>query len=199
MLNLDIERVNEYFSNLDKKNLLMLYLSMLILFFIIGNLIYSNYIVSEKENLDKQKKEIIKKLSKIRSYKKVISSSKEKYLKQKSLLATLEEDVRYLNSIVYISKRLYIDDKKYLTILNKYLQIAPLINASFELNKTIKDVKEYTIKVDGNISVKNYFNFISFIRELEKVDAIVTINQLVLNRKKDNISYEINLSLWSIN
>jgi len=199
MLNLDIERVNEYFSNLDKKNLLMLYLSMLILFFIIGNLIYSNYIVSEKENLDKQKKEIIKKLSKIRSYKKVISSSKKKYLKQKSLLATLEEDVRYLNSIVYTSKRLYIDDKKYLTILNKYLQVAPLINASFEFNKTIKDVKEYNIKVNGIMDVKNYFNFISFIRELEKVDAIVTINQLVLNRKKDNINYEINLSLWSIN
>ena len=198
MLNLDIERVNEYFSNLDKKNLLMLYLSMLILFFIIGNLIYSNYVISEKENLDKQKKEIIKKLSKIRGYKRAINSSKEKYLKQKSLLATLEEDVRYLNSIVYTSKKLYIDDKKYLTILNKYLQIAPLINASFEFNKTIEDVKAYTIKVDGVMNVKDYFNFVSFIKEIEKVDAIVTINQLILNREKDNINYEINLSLWSI-
>jgi len=198
MLNLDIERVNEYFSNLDKKNLLMLYLSMLILFFIIGNLIYSNYIVSEKENLDKQKKEIIKKLSKIRSYKRVISSSKEKYLKQKSLLATLEEDVRYLNSVIYSSNRLYIDNKKYLSILNNYLQIAPLINASFEFNVTKSDVKNYNIYINGNIDVNDYFKFVSFIKELEKADAIVTIDNLALNRDKNIINYDINISIWSI-
>ena len=198
MLNLNIESINEYLENLDKKNLIMLYIAMLIVVFMMGNFLYSSFIEEEKANLDLKKKEIYKKLSKIRGYKKVINSSKEKYLKQKSLLAALEEDVRYLNSVIYSSNRLYIDDKKYLSILNNYLQIAPLINASFEFNVTKNDVKSYNIYIDGNMSVDDYFKFVSFIKELEKADAIVTIDSLVLNRIKNSVYYDINVSIWSM-
>jgi len=197
MLNLNIENLNGYLDSLDKKNLIMLYSGILILFFIIGNFIYSNYILEEKVKLDAKKKEILKKLSEVRGYRSVIDRDRKKYLKQKSLLASLEEDLKYLNSVIVTSKRLYIDKKKFLDILNNYLKIGAYLDASFELN-TSKSLSKYNLVISGNFNSDKYLEFVNFLRVIESAKAIITINKCSLKEEKNRVYYNLKVSIWSI-
>jgi len=49
-----MNKIKDYLENLDTKNLIMLYLSILILFFIIGYFIYQKIIFPKKQQLINQ-------------------------------------------------------------------------------------------------------------------------------------------------
>jgi len=198
MLNLNLERINEILANLDRKNMLMLYFSIFLIFVIIIFFIYDNfdkklaYLNNEFIKVRKRVIRIKKDLGK-----RNIKSLKYSFLRKKSYIQELEENLKYLNSFIYTSN-LYIDNKTYLNILSDYLKVAPLVNASFEFNESFNKVKSYNIKISGYFNVKDYFDFINFIKTLEGVKGIVTIDNLILKNKNRKVLYDINVSIWSI-
>lgn len=198
MLSLNLEKVNEVLTNLDRKNVIMLYFSIFLIFVIIIFFISDN--VNKKlKYLNNEFIKIHKKVIYIKKdiAKRNIKSLEYSFLMKKSYIQELEENLKYLNSLIYTSN-LYIDNKTYLNILSDYLKIAPLVNASFEFNESFNKVKSYNMKISGYFNVKNYFDFVNFIKTLEGVKGIVTIDNIVLENKNRKVFYDINVSIWSI-
>ncbi len=191
-----MNKINEYLENLDKKNLIMLYLSILILFFIIVYFVYENMILPKKMRLIDNKISIIKKIRLLNNNESKLILLKKKYKKEKIKLNSLKEDLKFLNAVVYSSKRLNVNKYKYLNIINKYLQMGSNLNASFVFNR-LNALNKYNISVYGNFSPDDYFIFVKFLKILQQPNAIITINDMKLNYKK-NVHYDINLSIWSI-
>jgi len=192
-----MNKLNEYLENLDKKNLFMLYISAIIVFIIIGFMIEEYYFESKINNLNAQKLKLIKKISKTKKNEKILIKLKKNYLRDKSLLASLKEDFIYLNSVITSSNKLYIDKRKYLKILNNYLQKGTNLNASFKLNET-KNIEKYKIHINGSFLSRNYFEFTNFLKTIESPNGVITINSIHLFEKKNEIFYDINVSIWSI-
>jgi len=192
-----MNKLNEYLESLDKKNLFMLYASVVIVFIIIAFMIEEYYFESKINNLNAQKIKLIKKISKTKKNEKILIKLKKNYLRDKSLLASLKEDFIYLNSVISSSNKLYIDKRKYLKILKNYLQKGANLNASFELNET-KNIEKYKIYINGSFLSQNYFEFTNFLKIIESPNAVITINNINLFEKKSKIFYDINVSIWSI-
>jgi len=190
-----MNRLNEFLENLDKKNLIMLYVSILIICFIIVYYVYQDILLPKKELLTNQKISLIKKIRELRNKPEIITVLRRKYKNKKIKVNEAKEDLRYLKELIYSTPRLNISQKEYLNILDKYIQIGSNINASFIFNET-KKLNKYNIEINGKFSPVNYFEFVKFLKTLQKPNAIVTINDLLLNY--DNVvNYDINLSMWS--
>jgi len=197
MSNLNLNRVNEYLKTLDFKNLIILYLSFLIVFIIIWVIIYNNYFLDKINGIYIQEKIILKKIASLSKEKDKLKKLKMSYLKSKTELSSLRNDIKYLNSLVFSSK-LYLSNSSYLKILEHYLKIAPIVNASLKCTQYTKGVRDYNIKINGYFRVENYVDFIRFIKQIEQVDSIVTIDNLILVNEGNIVRYDINVSLWSI-
>ena len=187
---------NEYLENLDRKNLVMLYLSVVILFFILGYFIFENILLPQKQQLINKKISLIKKIKKIKFNNDSVIILKKQYKKEKLKINSLQEDLNYLNSLIYSSPEIYINQKRYLDIINKYLELGSTLNASFEFNQTNK-LNKYNVHITGYFLPDKYFVFVKFIKLLQKPKAIITINDLELNYNS-KVDYDINLSIWSI-
>jgi len=192
-----MNKLNEYIENLDKKNLFMLYASVIIVFIIMGFVFDQYYFEPKFNSLNMQKVKLIKKISKIRKNEKKLTTLKKNYLHDKSLLASLKEDYIYLNSVISSSDKLYVSKIKYLKNLKNYLLNGTNLKASFEFNET-KNIEKYKIHISGSFLPQNYFEFIRFLKTIESPNAVITINSINFFEKKDKIFYDMNVSIWSI-
>lgn len=191
-----MNRINEYLKKLDKKNLIMLYFSILIIVFILGYYIYQNVFFQKYERLNSQKTLLIKKIREIKSNNHEVLKLKKIYNNEKIKVNSLKEDLNYLSAFAYSVPEINTPKNIYLNIMDKYLQIGSNLNASFEFNQTTK-LNKYNIYIFGKFMPDKYFIFLNFLKTLQKPKAIITINSFDLNYK-NYIVYDINLSIWSI-
>ena len=191
-----MNRLNNYLENLDRKNKVMLYLSVVILCFIVGYFIYENILIP-KENLFFSKKiGLIKKIRKIHSNNNMVKKVKKIYKIKKMKLVSSKEDLRYLKALIGSSQKLYVDKKEYLKITDGYLKEGSNLNASFEFNQT-DGLDKYNIDISGCFKPYKYFYFVNFLKTLQAPKAIITVNNMDLNYTK-NVNYKIDLSVWSL-
>jgi len=191
-----MNQIKEYFENLSKKDLIMLYLSILIFSFIIGYFVYQKVIFPKKQQFTNQKILLIKKIKRLNSNNYEVIKLKKIYKNKKLKINSLKEDLNYLNALIYSTPKININQKQYLNIINNYLKIGSNINASFEFNQT-NQINKYNIYISGKFVPQEYFIFVKFLKILQNQKAIVTIDKLNLSYKK-KIKYDINLFIWSI-
>ena len=192
-------KIEEYLNGLDKKNLIMVYASVIIVFFII----YYNYnysVLSEEiRSYDNKISKLQKKIKHNISNKKELVGLKKMMIELKKENVSLKEDLKYLSMLVKTSKILYINDEKFLDILNYILQkaISSNIKANYTLNVQTEKFKKYLIEIKGVFKAKQYIDFYNFIKSIESIKAVKVISNLKLE-KKENIEFEIKVLFWSI-
>jgi len=190
--------IKEYFERLDKKNLILFYL---LLFIGVGSIYYNyNYSILNKEiekynnkieNLEKEIKSIELLPNKLNILNKEI-----KKLENENF--SLNEDLKYINMLIKSSTILNINEKSFLAILENILKKATLnnIEAFYITSEKIDNFKIYTIDIKGNFKSKHFYNFFNFIKELESVRKVKSIQ--VLNLKSgNNIEFYIKIIFWS--
>jgi predicted metal-dependent enzyme (double-stranded beta helix superfamily) len=194
-----MNKIEEYLNSLDKKNIMFLYVSVVIAAFIFY---YNfNYSVLQKK-IDTNNQEMItleNKLKKISILSLKLKKLKIKLKRLRKQNISLNEDLKYLNMLIKTSAVLHIDEKKFLSILKDILQKATNnnINASYVINKNIADFKTYIIEIKGEFDPLNFDKFYMFVKNLESIKAIKEIKNLNLS-KRDNVKFEIKILFWSI-
>jgi len=192
--------LKEYFEELDKKKLFLIYF----LFFICIGFIYYNYVylVFDKEfkkydkEIEKIRKEI--KNTKLLPYKLDKLQKQIKKLEKENL--SLNEDLKYINLLIKSSTILNINEKSFLAILESILRKAILnnIEASYIIGDKIDSFKIYTINIKGNFEKEYFYNFFNFIKDLESIRKIKSIQLLKFKKNNNNIEFYLKIDFWSI-
>ena len=192
--------LKEYFEELDKKKLFLIYF----LFFICIGFIYYNYVylVFDKEfkkydkEIEKIRKEI--KNTKLLPYKLDKLQKQIKKLEKENL--SLNEDLKYINLLIKSSTILNINEKSFLAILESILRKAILnnIEASYIIGDKIDSFKIYTINIKGNFEKEYFDNFFNFIKDLESIRKIKSIQLLKFKKNNNNIEFYLKIDFWSI-
>ena len=190
-----MNKITEYFENLDTKNTVMLVLSVLIVCFIA--IYYLNDYFDKKESvLFREKINILKKIRKINSLNNKIMKIKNRNKQLKTEYKDLNSDLIYLLSVIDSSNVLKIDNKKFLKILHSYIKSGTGVNASFDIDKTKKPNK-YLLNISGWYNVEKFFDFAYFLKQIESPKAIVTVEDINISKKKDKVFYDMSVNIWS--
>jgi len=193
-----MSKIENYLNSLDKKNITLLYLSVVIAF---GVLYYNvNYSIFQKEiDLNNQKIIGLKNKLKNTSLSLKLKNLKIKLKKLKKENVSLKEDLKYLNVRIKTSVILHIDEKNFLNILRSVLQEAVNnnIKASFTISKKVNDYKTYIIEIKGEFAPFEFNKFYRFIKNLENIKAVKEITNLNLSKNK-NVTFEIKILFWSL-
>lgn len=192
-------RIVEYINGLDRRNLLMLYMSLIILAVIfylnINESIFSNKIEQNHGTILKLKKAL--KSNKILE-KKILKLKKEYKGIQKNIFA-LQEDIKYLKILISTSL-MSLNDKKFIGFLKTILDISVEngLNSSYSISKEKDKLIQYTIFLNGNFEKERYRDFVKFIQEIEKLKVIKTINQSTISDVNGILNYKIIINFWGI-
>ena len=190
-----MNNLKEYIENLDKKNFIMLVVSILVLWFIA---IYylNNIFTKNKQTLFRKKMELLKKIEETRILDNKIVKIKNKHKILKTKYQNLSSDLIYLLSEIESSDVLMIKNSKFLKILHNYIAIGANVNASFKI-KQVNKLNKYNIEISGNFSPIKFLDFAYFIKTIESPKAIITINNLNVFKFKNKIFYDFNVTIWS--
>jgi len=194
--------IENYLQTLDKKNLIMLYLSVVVVFLIIYYNFNYSYL-NEKIKTGSDKIALLKsKYAKNEIYEKKLARLKKLTQSLKKENLSLSEDLRYLNVLIKTSDVLHINDRKFLNILEEVLFKASIndIQASYTISKELNDYKIYQIDINGTFDASEFGNFNEFIKNMESVKSINEIKFLkfYLNKDKKNVYFEIKYYLWGL-
>jgi hypothetical protein len=197
-----IERLEEVFSSLDKKNKIMLYLSVLIVIFIIYYHFDLGYL-SKKENKLKDT------LSSYKSELKYVSSDydtklvklKEEYKKLKLQLANLKFDLMNVKFFIKTTKILMIDNKEVVSVLKFILNSAyknGIISSYFINTSENKDYSILSINIDGSFRPYKVEEFYKFLTTLESLKKVNKIESFSLENSFDDVNFSIRYKMWGI-
>ena len=192
-----MNRFEEYFSNLDKKNLIMLYLSLIIA----AGVIYYNFNYSVLQNRIEENYVEINKLKskKPQNLNTKLVTLKKKYKLLKKTQETLSEDLKYLNLLLKTSSILKMSDKKMLNILRDILQYAIDNNivASYDMRFVSDKYNNYIINVKGSFDAKRFNDFYGFVKSIENMKSIKEIKILKFSNK-ENIEFNMQIYFWGL-
>ena len=191
-----MNRLIEYFENLDFKNFIMLILSVLIASFIA--IYYINDAFSqEKELLNSKKIEVLKKLKEVRNLNSNLAALKRKHKILKTKYKNLSSDYKFLISEIESSDVLVVDKKKFLKIFYDYLKHIKGLNANFEEGISSVGLDKYNLHITGSFRPSEFFEFCDFLKTLQTPKAIISINNLSVFRQNDLIKYDMMVTIWS--
>ncbi len=194
-----MNRLDEYLNGLDKKNVIMLYVSVFILAFIIYyNFNYS--VLSEKITGNENKiYELRQKLKENLNLSVTLKSLKSKLRELKKNNSELTEDLKYLNMLIATSPVLHINDVKFLEILKSLLEkaVANDIEASYFLNKKLNEYKVYEIDIEGFYTPEHFEKFYRFVKSLEKIRVIKEVKYLKFVKGED-VFFKMEISFWGL-
>ena len=195
-------KIEEYLENLEKKELIYLFLAIPIVVFIV----YYNFIYpkmdKEYKNLQNEQKKSEKKLLQIyKDIKKVRLTSK--FLKQTKLkLLKLQDDFTYLEYAFDSLQIVQLNDKRVYNILTQLLQKSKelYLNNTFDIKWNNKPMPPYTrsldIKITGN---GNYISIIKYIQFIDYLKSLVFIKSIDIKDGKNNkLDFEITLSMVGV-
>jgi len=197
-----MNRLEKLLNDLDKKNLIMLYASIFIAFFVI----YYNYnyeiLYNEINQNENQIVKLKRELVNINSYSRKISKYKKELEILKKNNISLQEDLKYLRILIKTSPILLINEIKFLDIIKNILQSATDndIKATYEINRNFDKYKIYTINVTGEFSNKNFFSFHNFIKDIEKMNIISKVENLefLYNGSENNVKFKFIYNIWGL-
>ena len=193
-----MNRLEEFLQDLDTKNKILLYLSVVVVGIIIYYNINYNYLSSKIET---NKKEIVK-LKKenninINSYNKQIAKLKKDVKKLKLIANEKLKDLQYLNERINLAV-VKIDDNKFYSLLEKILYKSSDLGLSpnFLINQNMGKFKTYTLEINGSLPECGYKNLFSFVKFLESQKVINNIDKFKMNKKNSN--FYIRYNIWGI-
>jgi len=194
-----MNRIEEYLNSLDKKNKIILYLSIVIAGFVLYYNINLSYLQDEIDYNENVIASIKKEMKNTSLLKLKVKKKKLELKKLKKENATLIEDLKYLQVLIATSPILHIKEESFLEILRKILFRAYEngITASYEIVKDEGDYLVYNINIKGAFKRKDFSKFYSFIRSLESIKGIKSIDYLNIY-KVENVGFEMNCKFWSI-
>jgi len=202
-------KIEQYLNSIKPKEVIYLFTSIPIVIFIIySNFIYPSLVKTNKKlnaEIEKNKKELVKTVTEIRQIRKI---NKNLPIVEKKL-EKLKEDFKYIKyNLDYLNLIKLNEDNVYKTlekILNKANEFH--LNTSFYINwdTTYQPYeKDLMIKIEGKGLFKNLINYIKYLESLNKIITINTLNISLSdskNSKQDfiqqtlvlpNISFRIN-------
>ena len=195
-----MNRIEEYLDSLDKKNLFMLYFSIVILaaiFYYYVNIgIFGKKI--EENNLKIDYLEM--KLTKNRTLEKKVAKLKKEYKLYQQKLLSSKEDLKYLSLLIATSDVLKINDKKFIEILNRILDagIENAIAPSYEITTSDDKFKKYVITLKGNFYPEEYRNFMNYISEIEKINSIKTFDFASFKEDNATVGFRMKIIFWGV-
>lgn len=194
-----MNRIEEYLNTLDKKNIILLYASVIIAVFVVYYNFNYNVLYEKIENYNQEIGALEEKLRKTDKLNIKLAKIKKdlKILKTKN--SALNEDLRYLNVLIKTSSVLHINEKEFLNILKNVLQKAVdnKILASYTIVEKSDEYKRYVINIKGVFEPASFSAFYKFINNLEKIKAVKRIEYLKFD-KKEKISFDLNIVFWSL-
>jgi hypothetical protein len=193
-----VNRLEEFLQNLDNKNKIMLYLSILIIAVIIYYNFNYNFLNSEITDNDKEIKKLEKKVnSSIKNYVNTLFKLKKEYKNLTVIKNEKIQDLEYLNKRIDLSY-LKINDKNFYSLLENILYKSNNLNLTpdFYINKDFNEFKKYIIDIKGVLGFCQEKNLFDFIKFLESRKYCVNIDKFSL--EKNNSTYFIRYNIWGI-
>jgi len=193
-----MNRLEEFLQDLDQKNRIMLYLSVvvvgIIIFYNFNYAILSAEIDENSAKIDKLNKDVHFSMRHYNSKLVKLKRESKKLILKKNEKA---QDLSYLNTRINLSS-LKTDDKIFYSILEGILSKSASLNLnpSFSITQEVDKVNKYQIKINGTFqkcSEKNLFNLIKF---LESKKYVNTIDKFYID--KNSSVYSIEYNIWSI-
>ena len=195
-----VSKIEDYLNNIDKKNLILLYLSGVLL---IG-LIYYNFNYSILDDKIKQYNHQIESLEKKIKDNKFLNTKLKQLEKNIKMLevknSSLKEDIKYLNMLISSSSIFNINEKRFFTILKNILQRAVdnNIKASYKIEISANKLKVYSIYISGEFNKEDFFDFFNFVKNLESIKNIKKIQNLLITKENESIKFSLIINFWSI-
>jgi len=190
-----MNRLEEFLQNLDIKNKVMLYLSIIIVGIIIFYNFNYNVLSIEINENNKLINDLQKKVNfSLKEYNKKLVKLKKEFKKLKINENEKLQDLEYLNKRLDISF-LNINDKNFYTLLENILYKCSMLNLSpsFYINQDFGKFKKYIIDINGALNECDEKKLFEFIKFLESIKYVNTIKKFSVdyNSSKYFISYEI--------
>jgi len=196
-----LSKIEEYLKDLEKKEIYMLYVSILIVFGVIYY--YLNYpqfdeIKTLNSKIIKLQKELRKKLPTVKRYKKQYIS----LLKQKQ---EAKSDYDYLLMSINTSDILVVDKESYFNSLKKMIK-SSLKKSIYPSKITLgyvdeKLIRMYYYNVSGKFENSAFINFMEFIKSFENlksINSVKTLNLAKADINATNVDFNITFGLWGV-
>jgi len=185
-----MKRIETYLQNSDTKEKVMLYASFPILIFIFYyNFVYTPFIAQEAK-LNKNKKELIKKISNIKSTKFKYKVLQKKYYTLQTDIESLLQDYRYSKISFNSLEVIKLSDEKFFSIVEYLLSKAKKrgLDISLSMNNNIKINKHFNNAVSITIDGKgDYVNFVRYIKDIENINSLVIFKGVEITEVADDV------------
>jgi len=193
-----MNRLEEFLQNLDIKNKIMLYISIVV----IGIIIFYNFNYNVLSGEIEENKQLINDLQNrvkfsLKRYNNRLVKLKKEYKKLKINENKKLQDLDYLNKRLDIST-LNVSDKNFYTLLENILYKSNMLNLapSFYIKQNFGKFKKYIIDINGTLGYCQEKNLFKFIKILESYKYVNNIDKLILDENSSN--YYIKYSIWGI-
>jgi uncharacterized protein YlbG (UPF0298 family) len=193
-----MNRLEEFLQNLDKKNLILLYLSV----FIIGIIIYYNFNYNVLSSKIDENSQLIGDLENkanvsLKKYNTKLAKLKKEYRNLKIKEYSKLQDLDYLNKKIDLSI-LNINDKNFYSLLENILYKSSVLNLNpnFYINKNINNFKIYNIEINGTLGYCNERNLFNLIKFLESQKYVNSVESCYIDENRSN--FYIKYNVWGL-
>ncbi|WP_156920221.1 MULTISPECIES: hypothetical protein [unclassified Lebetimonas] len=193
-----MNRLEEFLQNLDKKNLLLLYLSV----FIIGIIIYYNFNYNVLSSKIDENSRLIGDLENkanvsLKKYNTKLAKLKKEYRNLKIKEYSKLQDLDYLNKKIDLSI-LNINDKNFYSLLENILYKSSVLNLNpnFYISKNNNNFKIYNIEINGTLGYCNERNLFNLIKFLESQKYVNSVESCYIDENRSN--FYIKYNVWGL-
>jgi hypothetical protein len=191
-----MNRLEEFLQNLDIKNKIMLYVSLVI----VAGIIYYNFNLGYMSSKIEDNKKVIKDLEKkihfsIKENRHKLAVLKKEYKQLILKERKHKENLEYLNRRISFSS-LRLDDSKFYSLLRDILNKSNLLNLApnFVINKKVDKFVKYNLEINGSLNIceeKKFFELIKFLESTKYVSNIESLD-------RNSTDYLIHYTVWGI-
>jgi Tfp pilus assembly protein PilO len=186
-----MKQIENYLKNSNTKEKIMLYASFPILIFIF----YYNFIhepfVEKESKLNKTKKDLIAKISKIKSNKIKYEGLKKEFYKLETNIENLTRDYRYARISFNSLELIKLDESKFLNIIEYLLYKAKKreLDVSLYIDKSVKVDEHFNQNIEIKIKGIGYYsNFVNYINDIEGLDSVYIFKDILMYEVSDNVN-----------
>jgi len=188
-----MNRLEEYLNKLNKKDLIYLFLSIPVFFFMIYYQFIYSYLEKEHNKLIAKKRVETKKLRKISTEIRVVKNVKHDIKPYKIKLSSLKEDYKFIKYSFSNLELIKLSEKKLYNVLTDILNFSKKSNLTISIfidkstpPKPFNNALEVTIKGKGN-----YLNIVKFIDYIESRKILVRVKELNIIKSDEKEKFVI--------
>jgi len=188
-----MNRLEEYLNKLNKKDLIYLFLSIPVFFFMIYYQFIYSYLEKEHNKLIAKKRVETKKLRQISTKLRVVKNVKEDIKPYKIKLSSLKEDYKFIKYSFSNLELIKLSEKKLYNVLTDILNFSKKSNLTISIfidkstpPKPFNNALEVTIKGEGS-----YLNIVKFIDYIESRKILVRVKELNIIKSDEKEKFVI--------